>query len=630
MFRAVSGDRLMRTVYYGGIALFASLTLALGCSASKSTTEPPVQVPTPVGSSPVGPPVFEDVTDRCGIQFVYRNGEEANQYAIIETLGGGIALLDYDNDGLLDVFIGGGGYFDGTSVLGHPGKLYRNLGGFKFKDVTPAVGLATPLQYSHGVSAFDYDNDGWVDLLVSGYCRLILFRNESDGSGGRRFVDVTARAGLNDTLWSSSTAWGDLNGDGRPDIYVCHYANWGFSGIGPDGQPFRHPTNCTYDNRTRDVCQPRKFTPLPHTVYVSNGDGTFSDVSDKFVRRTDPATKAASIGRVRVDGRGIGVLIADVNNDGRPDIYTANDTDDNFLYLNRGDRYGTGAPAVTEEVGLLAGVARDGAGHANGSMGLAVGDYDRSGRASLLVTTYENELPALFRNRTADPAGPRFDYATRGSGLGVLDTGNVSWGTCFADFDLNGWEDVVIANGHAIRDPHRSLRNLSLRNNRKQKPVLLLNDGAGFAVESARGGPYFDSLHNARGTATGDLDNDGRLDLVICGHNEPVTVLRNVAPVSGKHWVGLTLRGKTPRDLVGSRVVIETASGTFTRFVKGGASYGSTDDPRLHFGLGGDEKIVKSTIYWSHAAAEDVPGLTVDRYHQIREGSAGAKPAGKP
>ncbi|WP_171474989.1 CRTAC1 family protein [Frigoriglobus tundricola] len=618
----------MKIVSCVGAVVLTLLAVWLGVSEWTSPPEPGAQTPDAGSGAAAGPPIFEDVTDASGIRFEYRNGEEADHYAIIETLGGGVALLDYDNDGLLDVFLGGGGHFQGTTVLGHPGRLYRNLGNFRFQDVSEAVGLARPLQYSHGVSAFDYDNDGWVDLLVSGYSRLILFRNESDGRGGRRFVDVTARVGLNDTLWSTSTAWGDLNGDGLPDIYVCHYGNWGFSGTGPDGQPFRHPTDCKYDTRTRDVCQPKKFTPLPHTVYVNNGDGTFADVSASLVRRVDPETHAVTVGRVRTDGRGIGVLMVDVNNDGRPDVYTANDTDDNFLYVNRADRYGRGAPAVTEDIGMRAGVAVDGWGKQNGSMGLAVGDYDRSGRASLLVTNYERELTALYRNRTTDPAEPRFEYATQGSGLGILNGDHVSWGTCLVDFDLNGWEDTVIVNGHAIRHPHTSVKTPGVRRDRKQKPFLFLNNGTEFVVESARGGPYFEAPHNARGTATGDLDNDGRPDLVVCGQNEPVRVLRNVAPVEERRWVGLKLVGTSQRDLVGSRVVIETATARFTRFIKGGASYGSTDDPRLHFGLGSDDTIKACTIHWSHGPQEVVTGLKADGYFLIREGTAVATPIG--
>ena len=569
----------------------------------------------PAATEVAGPPLFEDVTAGSGIDFTYRNGEEANNYAIIESLGGGVALLDYDNDGLPDLFFVGGGHFEGKKVLGNRCRLYRNLGGFKFSDVSAATGLDAELQYSNGASAFDYDNDGWTDLLVSGYQRLVLLHNESDGKGGRKFVDVTEKSGLSsDKLWSTSTAWGDLNGDGFADIYVSHYGNWGFEGTGPDGKPYRHPTDCNYDSVTRDVCQPAKFTQLPHSVFLNNGNGTFTDISNQARIKLEPKTRAIERMPLRNDGHGIGVVMADVNLDGRPDVYVANDTDDNFLYHNRAAQYGRGAEISLEEIGLIAGVARDDRGSANGSMGLGVSDFDHSGKASLIVTNYESELPALYQNRTAKPESIRFSYATQSVGLGNLNGSYVSWGTGFADFDLNGWDDLHIVNGHAIRHPHKA--------DRKQKPALILNEGGKFKIQSQRGGRFFATAHNTRGSCIGDLDNDGRPDLVIVRHNEPMVILKNIAPLEGKHWIGLALRGKNQRDLVGSRVVIETKLGTQTKFIKGGASYGSTDDSRVLLGLAGDDQILKATVHWSHGTAQEIPGLTVDAYHLITEGEA--------
>ena len=594
------------------LAALVPTLLALGliasCSSKPKPTEPSEVEPT--GST--GTILFEEIAAASGVDFTYRNGEEAGNYAIIESLGGGVALFDFDNDGLLDIFVVGGGHFDGTKVLGYPCKLYRNLGNFKFEDISRPVGLEDALQYSHGASAFDYDNDGWKDLLISGYNRLVLLHNEPDGKGGRKFVDVTAKSGLNsDTLWSTSTAWGDLNGDGFAEIYVCHYGNWGFEGTGPDGKPYRHPADCKYDGKTRDVCQPSKFTPLPHSLFQSNGDSTFTDISAKAVMK----------GPLRNDGRGIGAVLVDVNRDARPDIYAANDTDDNFLYRNRGAKFGAGAEVTLEEVGLIAGAALDDRGAANGSMGLGISDFDHTGRASILVTNYESELPALYQNRTVDTDRIRFSFATQPCGLGVLNGAFVSWGTGFADFDLNGWEDLYIVNGHAIRHPHKA--------DRKQKPALLFNEGGKFKVHTPKAGKFFTEVHNARGSAVGDLDNDGRPDLVVVRHNEPVAILRNITPIAGKHWVGLSLRGKGNRDLVGSRVEIETALGKQTKFVKGGSSYASTDDSRLLFGLGEDEKILKATVYWSHGGSQSISGLGIDRYFDVTEGIPEAKSTSK-
>jgi len=590
--------------------LWLALLIPLGGCGKTAPTQTNPELPT---VEPVGPLLFDDVTKATAVDFTYRNGEDANNYAIIESLGGGGALFDFDNDGLLDLFAAGGGYFEGKKVLGHPCKLYRNLGKFRFEDVSKAAGFEAAHQYSHGASAFDYDNDGWKDLLVSGYNRLVLLHNEADGKGGRRFVDVTKKAGLDtDQLWSTSTAWGDLNGDGFADVYVCHYGNWGFDGIGPDGKPFRHPTDCMYDGKTRDVCQPNKFTPLQHSIFISNGNGTFTDISNsKMVIAAEEKDKPIQMTGLRKDGRGIGAVIADFDRDGRPDIYAANDTDDNFLYRNRGEKFGPAAGIRLEEIGLIAGVARDDRGTANGSMGLGVADYDRSGRASIIVTNYESELPALYQNRTDDPSRIRFGYSTQAAGLGALNGSYVSWGTGFADFDLNGWDDIYIMNGHAIRHPHKA--------DRRQKPALLLNDGGKLKIQTPRGGSFFTAVHNARGSAVADLDNDGRPDLVVVRHNEPLAILKNIAPTEGKHWLGLTLKGIAQRDLVGTRVVFETAGGKQTKFVKGGSSYGSTDDGRLLLGLGADAAIAKVTVYWSHGGEQVVTGLTSDKYHEIAE-----------
>ncbi|HEY2908735.1 MAG TPA: VCBS repeat-containing protein, partial [Gemmataceae bacterium] len=398
----------------GSAALAA---IAVSCSRDSSA---------PLAPADDGPPFFEDVSQQVGVDFTYRNGEEADHFAIIESLGGGVALFDFDNDGRLDIFFPGGGHFDGKNVLGNPGRLYRNLGNWKFEDVTARTGLDAPFQYSHGAAAFDYDCDGWLDLLITGYSRLVLFHNESDGQGGRRFVDVTRKAGLNDSLWSTTAAWGDLDGDGYPDLYIARYGDWGFE--------TNHPTDCMYDGKTRDVCQPRRFKPLPHAVYRNNRDGTFTDVSSTL--------------KLRTDGKGMSAIMVDLDGDARPDIYVANDTDNNFLYMNRGG----GKKLALEEIGLAAGVAQDDRGTPNGSMGIDVADYDRSGRPSIIVSNYEGELPAVYANRSTSTV-TRFHYVTQSSGIAAIGGIYVGWGIGFVDCDLDGWQDLVMVNGHAIRFP---------------------------------------------------------------------------------------------------------------------------------------------------------------------------------
>jgi RNA polymerase sigma factor (sigma-70 family) len=545
----------------------------------------PVAAPAP---GEEGAALFRDVTAAAGVDFTYRNGEEADQYTVLESLGGGVVLIDYDGDGLLDIFLPGGGEFvgeDKTQIKGHPCKLYKNLGNFKFKDVTKQVGLDRIAFYTHGAAVADYDCDGWPDLLVTGYGGAALFRNEPDGKGGRRFVDVTKKAGLDGNLWSTSAAWADLDGDGFPDLYVCHYCDWSFK---------KHP-KFTPDGKNRDVCPPWMFSAQPHKLYRNRGDGTFVDVSKEAGLRTD--------------GRGLGVVAADLDGDGKPDLFVANDTDDNFLYLNRS----TSGKLRFVEVGLEAGIARDDRGNPTGSRGLAVGDYDGTGRPSVLVTTSARESPSLFRNLSKS-GQPLFRYATQKAGLAEIGRDTGGCGAAFFDADLDGRLDLFIAHGNVSRHATDKTEVAS-------RPVLLRNDGQKLTEFGESAGPYFRKDRRGRGVAVGDLDNDGRVDLVVSHLNEPVVLLRNEVKLGQKHWVGIELRGKNHRSVVGARVTLEVAGlPTQTRQVVGGGSFASTSDPRLVFGLGGVNQIGKLTVHWPDGSDQVWDGLKVDRYHTMSEG----------
>jgi hypothetical protein len=542
-----------------------------------------------------GPPLFADITSSSGVMITYRNGEEANHLTIFESAGGGVGVIDYDGDGLMDLFFPGGGLLSGPgddrAIVGLPCKLYRNLGNGKFKDVTTEVGLdklagGQPWFYTHGVAVADFDRDGRPDLLVTGWGRVALLRNVD----GKRFEDVTPRSGLDRGItWGVSAAWADLDGDGYPDLYITQYVDWSWEKNRP----------CIYDGRTADICSPRMFHGLTHKVYRNDGNGKFTDVSDTCgLVKGGPASS-----------NGMGVLAIDLDGDGKPEIYVCNDGTDKFLYLNRSSR----GKIVLEEKAMACGVARTEDGGLDGSMGVDAGDYDGSGKPSLWVTNYENQLHALYRYLHCQDA-PYFRFETTAAGIAVIGRKYVGWGTAFIDFDLDGWEDLFVSNGHALRRPNGEGRGPA------QMPVLLLNQSNGkFLPAPKRIGDYGRIAHRGRGVGFVDVDNDGRVDMVISHLNEPVTVLRNVAAPE-HHWIGVQLVGAGNADVVGATVVLEASGRKQTRFAKGGGSYASSSDRRMVFGLGEHERVDRLTVVWPDRSRQEWTGLAIDRYHVLTQG----------
>jgi hypothetical protein len=575
----------------------ALLGLLLSGTACQSNSDTPLPTERPDDAS-AAPPLFEDITRSSGVDFTYRNGEDtADHVSILESLGGGAALLDYDGDGLLDIFLPGGGFYtaaDKKTIAGLPCKLYKNLGGCRFRDVTSQARLdklaaAAPWFYSHGAAAADYDRDGWPDLLVTGWGRLALFHNVpvdvNDPSKGRRFEDVTAAAGLDkDITWTTSAAFGDLDGDGWPDLYVCQYVNWSFA----------NNPRCGDGNRP-DVCPPKNFDGLPHKLY-RNLEG---------VRFVDVSASAGLAAAGRNSSKGLGVLLVDLDGDGKPDIYVTNDTVNKFLYMNRS----TPGTIRLKENGVASGAALDDRGSANGSMGVDAGDYDGRGKPSLWVTNYEHELHGLYRNDIR-PDQIAFHFHTRLAGLASLGQKYVGWGTSFFDADLDGWEDLFVANGHVMRYHHFD------GTLRKQPPLLFANRGGTFHDISGRLGSYGRNNYLGRGVAFGDLDNDGRTDLVVSHTNEPAAVLRGIGG-TGRHWLGVQLVGKDYADSVGTKVELHLGERTLTRFVKGGGSYLSSNDRRLVFGLGSETKPGRLIVTWPNGVKQYFEGLEGDRYHRI-------------
>jgi hypothetical protein len=575
-------------------ALLSLFLSGVACQSNSDTSFPPEE-PDDV---PAGPPLFEDITLSSGVDFTYRNGEDtADHVSILESLGGGVALLDYDGDDRLDIFLTGGGLYTGEdkkTIAGLPCKLYKNLGSNQFRDVTAEVGLdklagGAPWFYSHGAAAADYDRDGWPDLLVTGWGRLALFHNvpvdANDPTKGRRFEDVTADAGLDkDITWATSAAFGDLDGDGWPDLYVCQYVNWSFANNPPCG-----------DGKRRDVCPPKNFDGLPHKVYRNLNGRRFADVS----------AAAGLVAAGRDSSKGLGVLLVDLNDDGKPDIYVANDTVSKFLYMN----HSTPGKIRLQEIGLASGAALDDRGSANGSMGVDAGDYDGSGKPSLWVTNYEHELHGLYRNDIR-PKQVAFHFQTRLAGLAAMGQKYVGWGTSFLDVDLDGWEDLFVANGHVMRYHHFD------GTLRKQPPLLFSNHGGTFRDISQRLGSYGRKNYLGRGVAFGDLDKDGHTDLIISHMNEPAAILRGIGGAE-HHWLGVQLIGKDHADVVGTKVELQVGERTLTRFAKGGGSYLSSNDRRLLFGLGSETKPGRLTVTWPNGVKQHFKGLAVDRYHPI-------------
>lgn len=515
--------------------------------------------------------------ERGNVSFTYRNGEEADHAAILESLGGGLAAFDYDRDGDLDLCVaGGGGYQNENEIVGLPLGLFRNDGDWHFTDVTESAGVQKPGHYSHGIAAADYDGDGFPDFVVTGYGGLTLYRNNQDGT----FSSIDD-AGLDDRLWSSSAAWGDLNLDGFLDLYVAHYVDWSWS---------NNPLCREPEKLRREICSPKDFSPLPDTLYFSRGEGTFRD-----------GTKEAGL---QSGGKGLGVVIADINLDGRCDVYVGNDTVPNYLYKNT-------PSGRLDDISLESGTSVDEDGGANGSMGVDVCDYNLDGRPDVWVANYQNESFALYRN----DGGMQFQPSSRITGITATGQLYVGWGTAFFDFDRDGDEDVFVANGHVIRFPTAAPI--------RQQPILFENlEGKRFANVADAAGDYLKRSHNGRGVALGDFNRDHRLDLAVSHLNDPVALLSNETPTKND-WLEIRLVGtQSNRDAIGGRAGIEVNGKTYWRQVKGGGSYASTNTNTLHFGIPAGETIGTITVHWPDGKREEWDSLQSNSGWMIVEGRA--------
>ncbi len=530
------------------------LLLATGCrSDPPADAVAPNPPPAVAASNSVTLEFSEESADR-GVAFTAVNGEEAGNLAILESLGSGVGLLDIDADGDLDLFAVGGGRFleDTTTPTAVDDGLFANDGRGRFTAITEAARIGKGRFYAHGVEVADFDNDGFSDLIISGYEGLRLLANLGDGS----FREVPAdEHGLASDGWHTTVAAGDFNADGHLDLYCVRYVDWS-----PDNNP-----PCVVQGH-RDVCPPGEFTGVSDRLWLANGDGSFRD--------------ASTAGGVVEGGKGLGAVTADIDLDGAIDLYVANDTTPNRLYRGGGD----GSMA---ECGLVSGVALGETGEPEGSMGTDIGDANLDGLPDIWVANFESQSFGLYRNFGAGS----FEHASGVSGITAVGSVYVGFGTMFLDVDLDGAEDLFVANGHVMQFP--TLTPL------RQKPLLFHNQGRGrFANVADTAGDYFLAGHMGRGAAAGDLDGDGDDDLVISQTNEPLAMLINTTPHSGR---SLTVRliGRTAnRDAVGATAVLQTSHRELLRQVTGGGSYLSAGGRQLCWGLTNDEIPVSLSIRW--------------------------------
>jgi len=524
---------------------------------------------------PVGD-FFRQITEQSGVRFAFESGRSAGEYAILESLGGGVGAFDFDRDGQIDLMFAGGGGLDHRQVTSRPCALYRNSGDGTFQPVTDLAGVSADEFYNHGIFPADFDHDGFPDLAVSGYGGVQLFQNQGDGTF-RKLPTLITHPEL---PWSTSLAWGDFNGNGDLDLYIAHYVDWSWENHplcpGPRGVP-------------REVCAPREFRGVTDAIYFSDGSGEFFPPDE-------------SVGLVP-EGKGLGVTAGDVNGDGYLDIYVANDTTDNFLYLNDG----TGN---FRETAIIAGVSGDDVGVNTGSMGVLMADLQANAKPDIWVTNFERELFGLYRNE----GGGLFSHVSRSAGLAALGGLYVGFGTVAIDIDFDGDLDLIVANGHVSY--HSEATPL------RQRPLIMRNQGRGRFRLLEQGG-YFAREHTGRGLAYADLDNDGSWELIFTNVDEPAAILQGRAPPHDG-WLMVHLVGTdSNRDAIGATIRVDTRDGEKLWMHNGGGSYLSQSDPRLLLVAPPGDDVQEARVRWPSGREESFPFLRGGHHVLWREGSGG-------
>jgi hypothetical protein len=528
-----------------------------------------------------------DVAEQVGVSVLNVSGDASKDY-ILDSIGSGAAWLDYDGDGNLDLLIVNGSTRDNMKRGGDPMvTLYQNDGNGHFKDVTASAGL-TRRGWGMGVCVADYDNDGFPDVYVTAWGPNALFHNNGNGT----FTEVTRTAGVGDPRWSTGCAFGDYNKDGYVDLYVANYVAFDERKIPRRGEGCSYMTLPTY-------CGPMNLPGEADVLYRNNGNGTFTDV-----------TKSAGINDPGYYG--LGVLFADLDGDGWPDIYVANDSVPHFLFHNNRD-------GTFTERGLLAGVAMSGTGKAQAGMGVDAGDYGGDGNLDLIVTNFSHDYNTLYENSGSG----FFTDVSHLTGIARGAASYMGWGTSFVDFDNDGFLDLFFANGHVYPDiDSRGLGTTYLQ--RKQLFRNLGNKRFQDVTDEVGGGLLLKK--SSRGAAFGDFDNDGDIDVLVINLNDRPTLLRNDTP-KVNHWVTIRLVGtKSNRDGIGARLRLRAGGRTQTAEVRGDGSYLSHNDMRAHFGLGGADRVQSLEIRWPSGAIDTTQELAADRFYVAVEGR-GVKPA---
>jgi hypothetical protein len=523
---------------------------------------------------PSSPIQFTDITNAARIKWGLKALAPGGRY-LIETMGGGGGFIDYNGDGLLDIYLVCYSQTPQPAGAGKPADaLYRNNGNGTFTDVTEQAGISNSTQ-GMGLIVGDYDNDGWPDMYVTSYGSAKLYRNNGNGT----FSDETKRAGVDNNLWGTSAAFFDYDNDGYLDLFVCNYLTYDEKNL-----------PCTfYDGKP--YCSINKFNGSPGRLFHNNRDGTFTDVSER-----------AGISNAK--GKGLGVVALDYDNDGRIDIFQANDAAANFLFHNDGQ-------GIFSEVALAAGVAFDPDGNARGGMGADAEDLDGDGLLEIFVANFSGQTNALFHN----DGGGLFSERTNKLGLGTVSIPMSGFGARFFDYNNDGLADLFVLNGH----PFEPINKLFPETTYAEPPFLFENTGQGFREVAAEHGEPLKKRYAGRGLAVGDIDNDGDTDLLLLNVGEPPVLLRNDG-ANRNHWLGLKLVGaQSNRDGIGAKVTVRIGARRYNKQLLGGGSYCAASDQRLLFGLGTNLKLDEINVKWPSGKTSSLRNVRANQYLTIKE-----------